>query len=294
MSTYLGAYGRVALRRKSDEGEKTSIVNTSDINVASRRFSFDFESGFLISGDEIEITSTNGAVLEFVGTDGWADGTKRNSGKWFIFVDDLGGIRLYSTFAASLDGELADAITLSAIASDVPIRVKVENAGSRLLGAVTSYEINTSREAIDVTALSEEFRNQYSGLMSGSGTISCHWDYFNTTTETGNYLLQLILRTEVGSEFDAELFVKTENYAPAGQQNELNNKIYYSISGVITNAAVAFQPDAVVEVTADFVTTGPIRLRTGTSALSYLLQENDDRLELEQDASSYLALEQED
>jgi hypothetical protein len=294
MSTYLGAYGRVALRRKSDEGEKTSIVNTSDINVNSRRFSFDFESGFLISGDEVEITSTNGAVLEFVGTDGWADGTKRNSGKWFIFVDDLGGIRLYSTFAASLDGELAGAITLSTIASDIPIRVRVENASSRLLGAVTSYEINTNREAIDVTALSEEFRNQYSGLMSGSGTISCHWDYLNDTSESGNYLLQLILRTEVGSEFDAELFVKTESYSPAGQQNVLNDKIYYSISGIIANAAVAFQPGSIVEMTADFVTTGRIRLRTGVSAFSYLLQENDDRLELEQDASSYLALEQED
>jgi len=293
MSTYLGAYGRVALRRKSVEGEKTSVVNTSDINVNARRFSFDFEPGFLISGDQIEITSTNGAVLGFVGTDGWANNTKQSSGKWYVFVDDLGGIRLYNNFAASLDGELASAITLSSIASDIPIRVKVENASTRLLGAVTSYEINTNREAIDVTALSEEFRSQYSGLMSGSGTISCHWDYLDTVTESGNYLLQLILRTEVGSEFDAELFVKTENYSPTGQQNELNDKIYYSISAIITNAAVAFQPGSIVEVTADFITTGPIRLRTGVGQLSYLLQENSDRLELEQDASSYLTLEQE-
>jgi hypothetical protein len=294
MSTYLGAYGRVALRRKSDEGEKTSVVNASDINVTARRFSFDFEPGFLISGDEVEITSTNGVVLEFVGTDGWANNTKQSSGKWYVFVDDMGGIRLYNNFAASLDGEQASAITLASIASDIPIRVKVENASTRLLGAVTSYEINTNREAIDVTALSEEFRSQYSGLMSGSGTISCYWDYLDTVAESGNYLLQLILRTEVGSEFDAELFVKTENYSPTGQQSELNDKIYYSISAIITNAAVAFQPGSIVEVTADFITTGPIRLRTGVGQLEYLLQENGDRLELEQDASSYLALEQED
>lgn len=293
MSTYLGAYGRVALRRKSSEGEKVSVVNTSDVNAAARRFSFDFEPGFLISGDEVEITSTNGAVLAFVGTDGWANNTKQSSGKWYVFVDDLGGIRLYNTFAASLDGELNTAITLSSIASDIPISVKVENATTRLLGAVTSYEINTNREAVDVTALSEEFRSQYSGLMSGSGTISCHWDYLDTAAESGNYLLQLILRTEVGSEFDAELFVKTENYSPTGQQNELNDRIYYSISGIITNAAVAFQPGSIVEVTADFITTGPIRLRTGVGQIDYLLQENGDRLELEQDASSYLSLEQE-
>ena len=293
MSTYLGAYGRVALRRKSTAGEYQSIINPSDVNATRRRFSFDFEPGFLISGDQVEIASTNGAVLDFVGTDGWANGTKQKAGKWFVFVDDLGGIRLYSTFAASLDGELNTAITLSSIATAIPIRVKVENASFRLLGAVSSYEINTNREVIDVTALSEEFRTQYSSLMSGSGRISCHWDYLDSSVETGNYLLQLILRTEVGSEFDAELFVKTENYSPTGQQNELNDKIYYSINGVITNAAVAFQPGTIVEVTADFITTGPIKLRTGVGALSYLLQENGDRLKLQQDASSYLLLDQE-
>jgi hypothetical protein len=294
MSTYLGAYGRVALRRKSSEGEKLSVVNASDINVSRRRFSFDFETGFLISGDQVEITSTDGSTLDFVGTDGWANNTKQTSGKWYVFVDDLGGIRLYNNFAASLDGELNAAITLDSIASDIPIRVKVENASTRLLGAVTSYEVNTNREAIDVTALSEEFRSQYSGLMSGSGTISCHWDYLDTVAETGNYLLQLILRTEVGSEFDAELFVKVNEYSPTGNQEELNDRIYYSISGIITNAAVAFQPGSIVEVTADFVTTGPIRLKVGLGQLNYLLQENGDRLELEQDSSSYLLLEQED
>jgi hypothetical protein len=295
MSTYLGAYGNIALRRKSVEGEKQSVINPSDVNAVRRRFSFDFETGFLISGDQIEITSTNGAVLDFVGTDGWANNTKQSSGKWYVFVDDLGGIRLYDNFAESLDGELATAITLASIVADIPIRVKVANTAMRLVGSVTSYEINTNREAIDVTGLSEEFRSQYSGLMSGSGRITCHWDYINSNIETGNYLLQLILRTEVGSEFDAELFVKQANYLPPYAPSiHLNDQIYYTISGLITNAAIAFQPDAIVEVTADFITTGPIRLRTGVGALSYLLQENGDRLILEQDASSFLALEQED
>jgi hypothetical protein len=294
MSTYLGAYGRVALRRKSVEGEKQSTVNPSDVNPSGRRFSFDFSPGFLISGDQLEISSTNGAILSFVGTDGWSNGTKQSSGKWYVFVDDIGGIRLYDNFADSLDGELNTAITLSSIATTIPIRVAVENSTFRLVGAVSSYEINTNREAVDVTALSEEFRTQYSGLISGSGTITCQWDYYNAALEMGNYFLQLILRTEVGSEFDAELYVKTEGYSPTYQQTELNDKIYYSISAVITNAAIAFQPGNIVDVKADFITTGPIRLRTGVGTLSYLLQESGDRLELEQDGGSYLALEQED
>lgn len=294
MSTYLGAYGNIALRRKTTSGVKKSVVNTSDVNVSRRRFSFDFEVGFLISGDQVEITSTDGSTLDFVSTSGWSSGVKQSSGKWFVFVDDLGGIRLYSTFSDALDGEITTAIALEAIASDIPISVKVENASTQILGSVRSYEINTNRESIDITGLSEEFRSQYSSLMSGSGSITCFWDYLDGSKETANYLLQLILRTEVGSEFDAELYIKSANYSPTGEQAELNDQIYYSISAFITNAAVAFQPDAVVEVTADFITTGPIRLRTGTGTIQYLLQENGDRLRLEQDANSYLALEQED
>ena len=298
MSTYLGVNGRISLRRKSTEGEKFSVVNTSDVNTVRRRFSFDFEPGFLLSGDQLEVSSTNGATLDFVSTSGWSNGTKQSSGKWFIFVDDLGGIRLYDSFSESLLGNFSDAIPLDSIASDIPIRVNVRNAQSRILGQVTSYELNTNRETIDTTALSEEFRTQNSGLISGSGRISCQWDYVDDVGsgnyENANYLLQLILRTEVGSEFEAELYIKTSGYNPSRNANQTNDNIFYRVNGVITNAAIAFQPTTIVEMTADFITTGPVRLLTGIGVPDYLLQEDGSKMKLEQDASSYLLLEQED
>lgn len=298
MSTYLGVYGQISLRRKSNEGEKYSTINPSDVNTSRRRFSFDFDRGFLITGDQIEITSTNGEVLAFVGTAGWANNVKQSSGKWFAHVDQLGGIRLYDTFADSLLGEFASAITLDSIASDIPIRVAIENAQQRILGSVTSYELNTNREAIDVTALSDEFRSQYAGLMSGSGRISCHWDYVDEQGggdyETANYLLQLILRTEVGSEFEAELDIKTKDYNPSPNIAYQGDRIYYKINGIITNAAIAFQPTTIVEMTADFVTTDRIQLLAAADQGNYLLQEDGSKIELEQDANSYLLLEQED
>lgn len=298
MSTYLGVYGRISLRRKSSEGEKYSTINPSDVNTSRRRFSFDFDRGFLITGDQIEITSTNGAVLAFVSTSGWASGTKQSSGKWFVNVDQLGGIRLYETFANSLLGEFASAIPLDSIASDIPIRVEIDNAQQRIIGSVTSYELNTNREAIDTTALSDEFRSQYAGLMSGSGRISCHWDYVDEVGggdyEAANYLLQLILRTEVGSEFEAELDIKAANYNPSINTSLNGDRIYYKINAIITNAAVAFQPTTIVEMTADFVTTDRIQLLSTVGVPNYLLQEDGSKIELEQDANSYLLLEQED
>lgn len=298
MSTYLGVYGRISLRRKSSEGEKYSVVNSSDINTSRRRFSFDFNPGFLITGDQIEITSTDGQTLDFVSTAGWASGIKQTSGKWFISVDPLGGIRLYETFALSLLGEFASAIALESIASEIPIRVRVDSAQQRILGSVTSYELNTNREAIDTTALSDEFRSQYAGLMSGSGRITCHWDYVDEVGggdyETANYLLQLILRTEVGSEFEAELDIKTSDYNPSPNIAYVGDRIYYKINAIITNAAIAFQPTTIVEMTADFVTTDRIQLLAAADQGNYLLQEDGSKIKLEQDANAYLLLEQED
>jgi len=292
MAVYLGTFGRVTLKRKTTTGAKFSTVNPSDVNSARKRFSFDFDPGYLITGDQVEISSTNGAVLSFVDETGWSDGVKRSSGKWFVNIDELGGIRLYSTFANALLGGGTNAIALDDIATNIPIKVVVENASSRILGAITSYELNTSREMIDTTALSEQFRSQWSSLMSGSGRINCQWDYKDCcgdgNYETANYLLQLVLRTEVGSEFSAQLFLKVPGYNPSGDVLQLNDEIYYEIDGVLTASAVQFQPGTIVEMSAEFVTTGPIRLLSNTSQISKVLQENTDDIRLEQDATASL------
>lgn len=295
MAVYLGTFGRVALRRQSIETAKQSVVNPSDVNVSRKRFSFDFETGFLVTGDQVEITSTNGAALAWVSTAGWSNGQKQSNGKWFVNIDDIGGIRLYSTFGEALTGNSSDAIALDTITADVPISVAIANAKPRILGCITSYELNTSREAVDITGLSEQFRSQWSSLMSGSGRISCQWDYREHSgtndQEVGHYLLQLALRTEIGSEFNAQLFLKAPGYNPSGDPGAGNDAIYYEVNGVITASAIQFTPGTIVEMTADFVTTGPIRLLSLTSPEAKLLQEDDGEIRLEQDSAASLLLE---
>jgi hypothetical protein len=295
MAVYLGTFGEVQLLRKSVEGAKESVVNPSDVNVMRKRFSFDFETGFLITGDQIEITSTNGAVLGFVDETGWSDGTKQSNGKWFVHVDELGGIRLYSDFGDALSGTTAAAIAMDTIAANIPIRVVVANALPRILGAITSYELNTSRETIDITALSDQFRSQWSSLMSGSGRISCQWDYKDCCGgggyETPHYLLQLAVRSEVGSEFSARLFLKTDSYNPSGEIAASDDQIWYEIDGIITASAVQFAPGTIVEMTAEFITTGPIRLLTKTVVEDKILQEDTGEIRLEQDATASLLQE---
>lgn len=295
MAVYLGSYGRITLQRKSDQGALDSIINPSDVNTTKKRFSFDFDEGFLITGDQIEITSTNGATLAWVSTAGWANSTKQSSGKWFVNVDELGGIRIYSNFGDAVNGGSATAIALDNIGTDVPIRVVIANSQKRILGAVRNYELSTEREAIDITSLSDQFRSQWSSLMSGSGSISCLWDYKDAygggQYETAQYLMQLAIRTEVGSEFNAQLYLKTEQYNPSGVADQADDEIWYEINGIITGSAVQFTTDATVEMTANFITTGPVRLKVKTIADNKVLQESTDDILLDQDATASLLQE---
>lgn len=295
MSVYLGAYGNVYLKRKSAQGFKTSVVNPADVNASRNRFSFDFETGFLVSGDQVEIQSTNNTTLAFVTSAGWVNGIVQTGGKWFVNVDELGGIRLYSTFSAALAGDATSAIALASIATAIPITVKIANTVPRMMGQCVSYELNTSREAVDTTALSDEFRSQYSTLMSGSGQFTAFWDYTDVRTagvqEAPHYLLQLALRTEIGSEFSAQFYLKSRGNAPDGGTDLVSDELWYEVDGVLTQAGISFEPDGPVRVVADFVTTGPIQLRARLAAEDRLLQENTDDLQLEQDTTSVILLD---
>jgi hypothetical protein len=295
MSIYLGTCGRVALQRISLQGAKESIVDPGDVNASRKRFSFDFDPGMFITGDQLEIANTTGGILSFVSTSGWSDGVKKEGGKWFINVDELGGIRLYSTFGLALNGGEANAITLDPLGSSIPISVVVANNRHRVVGQLTSYELNTAVEAIDYTALGEQFRSQYSSLMSGSGRFTAVWDYIDTVGggawETSHYLLQLALRTEIGSEFRAQMFLKTTEQNPTGNVATSDDEIWYEITGVITQAAMQVAAASIVEVTADFVTTGPIQIRTQTVGIDAILQEDTGDIRLEQDAAARLLQE---
>ena len=296
MGIYLGQIGQIELTRKSLEGSLESIVNPSDVNTERDRFSFDFDEGYLVSGDLIEIATTDGTNLDFVSAAGWTVGSVQTSGNWYVAVDELGGIKLYNNFDDSLEGSTAGRISLTPITRNIPIRVTVRDRDSRILADVVEYELNTNRETVDITTLSDQHRQQYSSLITGSGRLTAHWDYTNVAgTEPVHYLMQLVVRTEVGSSFHGKFYVKAENTtAQTGSfsATQINDALWWEFDALVTSAAVSFTPDSVIVGTIDFVATGPIRLKARTQQKRYLLQESDGKIELEQDPTSYLLLEE--
>lgn len=293
MSIYLGTFGEVELQRQFDGSELQGVVNTSDPNSDENRFSFAFRHGELLSGDQVEITTRDdsaGLPLSFI------DGYTKTSVKKFINVDELDGIRLYDSFADAVNNETANATSISSTYKDegvnLKIRVKVENAQRRLLAQCSGFELNTERETVDTTALSDEFRNRISTLMSGSGRMSCFWEYTgDTENELPNYLLELQLRTRVGSQFRARFYLKTTSHNPSGDSGTALQEIWYEFTGVLTACAVQFSPSDAIQFTADFITTGLIEIRMNLESPPKLLQENSDDILLEQGTTDALMQE---
>ena len=290
MSVYLGTYGYVALKRKSAPQSLAATVRPGDVTAASSRFALRIDEGTFLTGDRLYIQNQAAGNLEFIDASAWSDNTQHRDGNWYVNIDQLGGVRLYDTYAAAVTGNVANAKTLLTPAADTTVNITVQNTDYLTLGKITSFELNTNRETIDVTALSEQYRTQLSALMSGSGSLRAHWGY-QATTEQSNYLLQLALRTEIGSEFDARFYLKRAEYNPEYGPNATDDEVYYELSGVVTQAGVAFSPDQIVEVTADFVTTGPIRLKVDTLTMDELLQEDSSRILLDGQVAGSILLE---
>ena len=296
MGVYLGNIGNIEITRKGGESDLFSVVNPSDVNASRDRFSFDFDEGSLISGDLLEIATTDGTDLDFVDASGWANNTVQSSGNWYVFIDELGGIRLYDNFDDSLEGSTAGLVPLVAIARDIPIRVRVRDRDRRLLASITEYELNTNRETVDLTALGDQYRQQYSSLITGSGRLTAQWDYVNeASNEPVHYLMQLVLRTEIGSSFHAKFYVKSADTDAVGGSfaaTQFNDALWWEFDAIVTSSATSFAPGDIIISTIDFIATGAIKLRARTRNYGYLLQESGDKIALEQDASSYLLMEE--
>ena len=280
MTIYFGTTGIVELKRNSGRAFKTSL-DPADVNATKKRFSVDFVDGAILTGDQIKIETEDGSTLELV------SGHSHPDGRWYVYVDDAGGMRLYTTFSASLTGTTGEALTLVTPSSAKDINISTSNSRYRNLAKIKEFEIQTERENIDITLLGDEFRKRYDrGMISGQGSLDCIWEHKTDPCSSGDtmpefpvYLAQLAVRIQQGSDFDARFYIYHE---PSASQNS----VWYESTCQINNVAVNVPAAGVIEAKVDFVTSGPIALKTGMPD-AYLLQENTDRI-LQEDGTPIL------
>lgn len=295
MTVFLGNAGVVRLRRSTPERTFTSEVNSGDIDTSANRFSFDFPAGMLLTGDLLQIKRVGAGDLTFIAASGWEGNAQLPDGNWYINVDELGGICLYQTFQNALAGGSTGKVSLAAISASTVIEIEVTSvqADYRILGLVQSFELNNDREVVDVTALSDEFRTNKSGLVSGNGSIQCQFHYkpgeagLAGDVEIAGYLHELILRQKLGAEFDAQLFI-----VETGQnESSPRESLYFDFKGIVVNAAISLEASSLTTSSFQFVTTGEINMRLGTPGPGFLLKEDADKVLLEQPGDGKLELE---
>ncbi len=282
MSIYFGSTGFIELKRDALNSEISTSISPADVNTIKKRFSVEKVNGSLITGDQVEIETTDGSNLELLSGHSFPDLRK------YIHIDDMGGIKLYDTFAAALAGEVVDALTLTAPTSTKNIFIRTRNTRFRPLAKITEFEITTTRDTIDITNLGQEFRKQYeNGLISGQGTIQTIWQHRNFQNDTADfsspefpvYLSQLLVRMQQGADFEGRFYVYHDPSATT-------NSVWYQSMCVVTNVAVNVPASGLVEARIEFVTNGEIRLHNGVPP-SFLLLESSDKL-LQEDGEGIL------
>jgi hypothetical protein len=282
MSIYFGSTGFIELKRDALNSDISTSLDPADVNTTKKRFSVDKADGSLITGDQIEIETTDGSNLELLSGHSFPDLRK------YIHIDDMGGIRLYNTFASALAGEVADALTLTAPSSTKNILIRTRNTRFRPLAKITEFEITTTRDTVDITNLGEEFRKQYeNGLISGQGTIQTIWQHRNFQNDTPGfaspefpvYLSQLLVRMQQGADFEGRFYIYHD-------PTQSTNSVWYQSMCVVTNVAINVPASGLVEARIEFITNGLIKLHNGVPP-SFLLLESSDRI-LQEDGNGIL------
>ena len=156
MPTYLGSGGFIELKRTSMEHSLNASMVPSDVNTSRKRFSVNGVKGNIITGDRISISRTDGSGnLQLV------SGHNARDGSWFVHVDDLGGLRLYTTFALAVGGTKTSALTLVTPSGNQEISIISRNNNYRPLARIEEYEFTTQRDQIEISQLGDAFKRQY-------------------------------------------------------------------------------------------------------------------------------------
>ena len=281
MTVYLGDSGGIELERTSGEPVRLTLLS-GDVSVAKRRFSPEEDVlGVFISGDQVDIRTVDGSELHLI------DGHAYPDWRGFIFVDGLGGLRLFNSFQAAVSGEKQNAIELVDWPDRQDIVITTRGDNFTPLAKITAYDFTSERETIDTSVLGSQFVQQFeAGLISGQGTIDCFWEWQYRLCDPDNqaagvefsaYLARLCVRLTQGADFVGRFFIYKD-------REPGTNSVWYEARCVVTSASISVDVDQAITSTIQFVTTDQFKLLTGVPP-AYLLQEDGISLILKEDGS---------
>ena len=273
--------------------------------VAATKFTTGNDGAFYEKGDELTLetevlgkvaTSVKFKVNEIKKSKNslWFFDGSPVSKAYYLHVNRAGNISFHETFDEALDGKGTTRIPLSIPAngpSKTTIYIQFANGFRRYMAQITEFTINTNRDFVDTTTLGKEYAEKWkAGQILGSGSIQCQWNFRNLlcegdcdTTEFVQYLAQILLRTDVGSEFAGRFFLYF---------NPDDKSAWYDCpSCLVQKVGVSVAPDQIIHMDVEFLMNGPFSLQTGRPPNYLLAEDIDESYVYQEDKSNGFELE---
>ena len=139
-----------------------------------------------------------------------------------------------------------------------------------VLCGIREYSLNLDAPSVDTTGVGEKFGNGVKSLVNGGGNFEFYIDRqcFQDGTDNSIYIMRLLLMTQEGAKAHAKFYLMDspaqddQTCAPVCG-SELPGALWYEADIYITNNAINLRPKELVAGSAQFVTTGAIKLQEG-------------------------------
>jgi len=133
----------------------------------------------------------------------------------------------------------------------------------QLIADMAEWSLELSAPSVDTTSISEKFGEAVKSLVTGGGSTEFLIDRkcYGNLEDNGLTLMKLLLMTEKGCNAEAKFYVINRTLPDQTCGNLISGDLYYETELLVTASAVNVRPTEFIAGTANFVTTGPIKLK---------------------------------
>lgn len=282
---YLGNSGFLKLKRTAPD---PIVVPASAVNVVNNYVTVNYDDWLLT--EDVHLIYAGGFVNGYAHRDtldriylhSTVQGALSNSNDTRLTLIDV-SVDSPIILAASINASQRSALetfatTLTSVTTERRLRAWPQITSTirslatvnpwQLQGELKSWQLTRSAPEIDTTALGDEFSSAIKAVVSGSGSFDFLIDLYSSTNQSDvDPLLRLVHLTERGSTAEARFYLKgqTSYETCAGlpdQRTRVNQSVFFYSQILITECSVEVGAEDMVAGSANFVTTGPIRLLT--------------------------------
>lgn len=132
----------------------------------------------------------------------------------------------------------------------------------QVLCDIREWSLQLNAENVEVTSISEKWGNSVKSLVTGGGSVEFFIDRecFPEGMNNGLPLMEMLLMTEKGCEATAEFWMISRGADCQWDNCKMPGDLYYEADILVTQNSVNLRPTDLIVGTANFVTTGEIKL----------------------------------